>query len=162
MNHTARSVTLRPRTYIVLVIIIGFFGMGTLVLFAAMDTREVDQFVWSGMFWLAGVLIGVNFLHFCFTRISERGIERVNYFGMVRQSLPIDQVKFVGLPRHRNIVLKSVPSLVVDFASGEMEFSAAKYHERSLLDAAVLLTNLGVATQPDLLPQLHALAKGGN
>jgi hypothetical protein len=92
-------------------------------------------------------MIGVNFYRFCYARITSYGIERVNFFGLLRRRVPISNVIRVCVATHKNVVLMSVPSLVVTHSTGSVEFSAAKYHERSLADAAALLERVRIAAQ---------------
>ena len=157
MTDAPCAVTLRPRRYIVLAIASVCAGLSVLVLIAAIGTQRVDQFAWFAGLFLATAAGAANFLWLCYARINDDGIEQVNFFRLLRHFVPVTQMRYVELTTHRNVALMSVPSLVVEHANGRIEFSAAKYDERSLLEAAQCMKRLGLPTQPDLISRLTEL-----
>lgn len=140
-----KCVTLRPRRYVTLVSVSATSGLGVLFLVRVIQTGQPwPQYLLPTAMLIGAALAALNFFRFCYFRVTESGIERVNYFGLSKLTVPQSALLLVDVRTQRNAVQQVVPSLVLTFAEKSIELSAAKYRQGELVAAAAQLLSMGV------------------
>ena len=148
---------LRPRTYVTITGVTALFAMGALLLVRAIQTDQSwIQYLLPTVLLAGSMLAAINFLRLCYVRITDVGIERVNYLGRARHNLPLSELTLIDLVDDRNAFQQVVPVLVVSALGGQIKLSSAKYHQTRLYDASAMLRGMGVPAGSELTDAVNA------
>jgi len=135
---------------VTVVAVLGFILIRAIV--AGREAAEVAS--WFGLF-AVSVVVTINYLWFHYVTIDTERILQVSYFGLVRKTVPIQDLKCVETRPVEAAYGLMRPTQSVRFCSshGVIELARA-YPEGPLRDAMEFLKNIGVPVDAKLLKWL--------